>query len=206
MTRNNEPLQRLKVFYGSSVLALRVSALANVILVAAIALLVYNLHEARAQMAAWKPVVIRVDAAGKAEPVDLVLANDPPSELEAKVFASDYINKIASCDPHTLNRDLGLALDCTETNCAKQLLSYFQSDPELKKLHDSGAVLQCRTNAVQILRTSPWEIRVDYTLTSFYTGESRHWYALLSLSNTKRSFANPFGLLVTGVRINTTIS
>ena len=60
-----EPLQRFKVFYGSSVLALRVSAFTNLVLVAAVASLVYNLHGTRAQMAAWKPLVIRVDQAGQ---------------------------------------------------------------------------------------------------------------------------------------------
>ena len=205
MNASHEPLQRFKVFYGSSVLALRVSAFANLVLVAAVALLVYNLHGTRAQMAAWKPLVIRVDQAGKAEPVDLTLADDPPTELEAKVFAADYIAKIASFDPHTLNRDLGLALQCTDEACARQLLTYFQADPEIKKLRDAGTVLQCRTNAVQILRTSPWEIRVEHTLTNFATSEPRAWYALLSLKPATRSFVNPFGLLVTGVRINTTI-
>lgn len=205
MTTQNEPLQRFKVFYSSSVLALRVSAFANLVLVAAVALLVYNLHEARTQMAAFKPVVIRVDQAGKAEPVDLTLADSPASELEAKVFAADYIDKIASFDPHTLNRDLGLALSCTDEACARQLLSHFQADPEFKKLKDAGAVLQCNTNAVQVLRTSPWEVRVEYTLTNLANNEARSWYALLSMKPAIRSFNNPFGLLVTGVRVNTTI-
>ena len=200
-----EPLQRFKAFYSSSILALRVSAFANLILLAVIGLLVFNLFGARAQMASWKPLVIRVDRAGKAEPVDLALADDPATELEAKVFASDYINKIASFDPYTLNRDLGLAFACTDENCARQLLQYFQNDAELKKLRETNTVLQCHTNAVQILRTNPWEIRVEYTLTNFNTNESRSWYALLSLKTAKRTFANPFGLLVTGVRINTTI-
>jgi type IV secretory pathway TrbF-like protein len=205
MASQQEPLQRFKVFYSSSVLALRVSAFANLVLLVAIGLLVFNLYGARAQMASWKPLVIRVDHAGKAEPVDLALADDPATELEAKVFASDYINKIASFDPHTLNRDLGLAFACTDENCARQLLQYFQNDADLKKLRDTNTVLQCRTNAVQILRTNPWEIRVEYTLTNFSTNEARSWYALLSLKTATRTFSNPFGLLVTGVRINTTI-
>ena len=202
---SSEPLQRFKAFYGSSILALRVSAFANLVLIAAVALLVVNLHGARAQMASWKPLVIRVDQAGRAEPVDLTLADDPATELEVKVFASDYINEIASFDPHTLNRDLGLAFACTDEACARQLLQHFQNDPELKKLKESGTVLQCRTTAVQVLRANPWEVRVEYTLTNFATGESRAWYALLSLKNTTRTFHDPFGLLVTGVRINTTI-
>ena len=205
MTSQREPLQRFKAFYGSSILALRVSAFANLVLLAAVGMLVFNLYGARAQMASWKPLVIRVDRAGKAEPVDLAVADDPATELEAKVFASDYINKIASFDPHTLNRDLGLALACTDEACARQLLQHFQNDAEIKKLRDTNTVLQCRTNAVQILRTNPWEIRVEYTLANFSTNESRNWYALLSLRNATRSFSNPFGLLVTGVRINTTI-
>lgn len=205
MTTQNEPLQRFKVFYGSSVLALRVSAFANLVLVAAVALLVFNLHQARAQMAAFKPLVIRVDQAGKAEPVDLTLTDSPASELEAKVFAADYIDKIASFDPHTLNRDVGLALACTDEACARQLLGFFQADPEIKRLKESGAILQCRTQAVQILRTDPWEVRVEYTLNNLGTNEPRAWYALLSLKPTARSFSNPFGLLVTGVRINTTL-
>ena len=205
MTTQNEPLQRFKVFYSSSVLALRVSAFANLVLVAAVALLVFNLYQARAQMAAFKPVVIRVDQAGKAEPVDLTLSDSPASELEAKVFAADYISKIASFDPHTLNRDLGLALSCTDEACARQLVGLLQSDPEIKRLKESGAVLQCRTQAVQILRTTPWEVRVEYTLTNLATNEPRAWYALLSLKPAARSFSNPFGLLVTGVRINTTL-
>mgnify|MGYP001765896088 CR=1 FL=1 len=205
MTKQQEPLQRFKAFYSSSILALRVSAFANFVLLAAIGFLVFNLFSARAQMASWKPLVIRVDRAGKAEPVDLALADDPATELEAKVFASDYINKIASFDPHTLNRDLGLALSCTDEGCARQLLQHFQSDAEIRKLRDTNTVLQCRTNAVQILRTSPWEIRVEYSLTNLGTSETRDWYALLSLKPATRSFNNPFGLLVTGVRINTTI-
>lgn len=203
--KQHEPLQRFKVFYGSSVLALRVSALANLVLVAAVALLVFNLIQARDRMASWKPLVIRVDRAGRAEPVDLTVAGDPATELEAKVFAADYVDKIASFDPHTLNRDLGLALGCTDQACARQLLKHFQEDPDLKKLKDAGAVLQCRTDAVQILRTNPWEVRVEYTLTNLATGESRPWYALLSFRPTARSFDNPHGLLVTGVRINTTV-
>jgi type IV secretory pathway TrbF-like protein len=205
MTASHEPLQRFKVFYSSSVLALRVSAFANLVLVTAVALLVYNLYGTRAQMASWKPLVIRVDQAGKAEPVDLTLTNDPPTELEAKVFAADYINNIASFDPYTVNRDLGLAINCTDEACARQLVTHFQSDPEIKKLRESNAVLQCKTNAVQILRTDPWEIRVEYTLTNLATGEPRAWYALLSLKPATRSFNNPFGFLVTGVRINTTL-
>lgn len=205
MTTSTEPLQRFKVFYGSSVLALRVSAFANLVLIAAVGLLVLNLYQSRTQLAGFRPLVIRVDQAGKAEPLDLALADSPASELEAKVFAAGYIDRIASLDPHTLNRDLGLALACTDEACGRQLVGLFQADPELKRLRESGAVLQCRTQAVQILRTDPWEVRVEYTVTNLATNEPRAWYALLSLKPAPRSFSNPFGLLVTGVRINTTL-
>lgn len=206
MSHAEEPLKRLRVFYGSSILALRVSALTNVLLLGAIGLLSYNLHAARAQLDTWKPVVIRVDAAGKACPVDLVVADDPASELEAKVFSADYVNNIQSFDPNSLNRDLGLALGCTSDACARQLVAYFQASPDIAQYKQTHAVIQCTVTAVQLLRSQPWETRVEYKLTNLETQQSRSWYALLTMENTKRTFHNPFGLLVTGVRISTTVS
>ncbi|MGC8854669.1 MAG: VirB8/TrbF family protein [Halothiobacillaceae bacterium] len=198
-------LPRFKVFYSSSVLALRVSALVNLVLLAAVGLLSWNLYATRAQIASFKPLVIRVDQAGRAVPVDLTVSNDPATELEVKVFASQYVTNIASYDPYTLNRDLGLALRCTDEACGKQLVSYFQNDPQMKKLAQSRSVIQTHVTAVQILRTHPYEVRVEYTTENLQTGQQRTWYALLSLKDCPRSFDDPFGLLVTGVRLNTTI-
>ena len=65
---------------------------------------------------------------------------------------------------------------------------------------------QCNRFPVQLLRSSPWETRVEYKLTNLETQQSRSWYALLTMENAKRTFHNPFGLLVTGVRISTTVS
>jgi type IV secretory pathway TrbF-like protein len=198
-------LQRFKVFYSGSVLALRVSALTNIVLLAAAGLLSWNLYAAKAQIASFKPLVIRVDQAGKAEPVDLTVSNDPATELEVKVFAAQYVTEIASYDPYTLNRDMGLALRCTEDACGKQLVSYFQNDAQMKQLAASHAVIQTHVTAVQILRANPYEVRVEYTTENLQTGQKRTWYALLSLKDCVRSFDDPFGLLVTGVRLNTTI-
>ncbi|MGC8724852.1 MAG: VirB8/TrbF family protein, partial [Acidobacteriota bacterium] len=162
-------------------------------------------YATRAQIASFKPLVIRVDQAGRAVPVDLTVSSDPATELEVKVFASQYVTDIASYDPYTLNRDLGLALRCTEEACGKQLVSYFQNDPQMKKLALSHGVIQTHVTAVQILRTHPYEVRVEYTAENLQTGQQRTWYALLSLKDCPRSFDDPFGLLVTGVRLNTTI-
>ena len=205
-TPDHDPLKRLRVFYSSSILALRMSALTNVLLLGAIALLSYNLHSARAQFETWKPVVIRVDSTGKASPVDLVVADDPATELEVKVFSADYVNNIQSFDPHSLNRDLGLALGCTSDACARQLVAYFQESPDVAKYKQGHVIVQCTVTAVQLLRSGPWETRVEYRLTNLETQQARNWYALLTMENTKRTFHNPFGLLVTGVRISTTVS
>jgi len=204
------PLQRLRVFYGSSILALRISALVNLILVATVCLLCYTLYQIRAQVHEWKPLVVRVDQVGNAVPVDLTVDNEPGTELEAKVFAAEYVTRIQSYDPNNVNHDMGLALGCTDPACARQLINYFNADPTFAKLKDQQHIVQCRVNAVQTIRanqadTSPWELRVDYTLTNLVTNEVRHWYALLTAKTTSRSFTNPFGLLVTGVRLSTTV-
>lgn len=206
MTNKDPELNRLKVFYGSSVLALRVSALVNILLIAAIGLLSYNLYAIHAQIRAWKPLVIRVNQAGNATPVDLVVDNDPATDLEVKVFCAQYIDNIQSFDAYALNRDVGLALDCTDQACAHQLLQYFQTDPQLQKYRQLHTTIQCTVNAVQILRSNPYEVRVDYTLTNMDSQQKRTWFALLTLKPSQRSFRNPFGLLVTGIRINTTVS
>lgn len=202
---NDEPMTRLKVSYGSSILALRISALTNLVLLAAMGFLTYSLYTMRAQVHEWKPLVIRVSDAGKADPVDLIVDNNPASELEAKVFAAGWITDTQSFDPNNANSDIGRALACTDAACAKQLVNYYQTNTEFQKLRTSRALVQCHTNSVQTIRTDPWEIRVDYTLSNFATNETRTWYALLTLKATSRSFSNPYGLLVTGVRINTTL-
>ena len=198
-------LTRLKAFYTSSGLALRVSALANLALVAALGFTSFSLHTVKAKIADWKPLVIRVDEAGRAAPVDISVIDSPASELEIKVFSAEYVSRIQSYDPYTLNRDIGLAMTCTEETCSRQLINHFQRDPDFQALKKSGAIVQCSVTSVQILSAAPLEIQVNYNLENMQTQETRKWFAVLTARPTKRTFYNPFGLLVTGVRINTTI-
>lgn len=204
-----KPLQRLRVFYASSVLALRLSAVMNLVLVATVLALVFTVVQMRAQIRQWKPLVIRVDQAANAVPVDLTVDNDPATELEAKVFAGQYIGLIQSYDPNTINRDMQLALSNTDPACSRALVNYFNADPVVAKLKEEKHIVQCRVNAVRTLHTgsnsSAWELLVDYTVTDLTTGEHRDWYATLSAKLASRSYTNPFGLIVTGVRISTTV-
>lgn len=185
--------------------ALRVSALANVVLILSLAAMAYTLHDIRSQVSTWKPVVIRVDEAGTAVPIDLTTATAPATEVEVKAFCGQYVEWIQSYDPHNLNRDLGRAFACTVPETAQQLANYFRSDPAVQQLQRTGALVDCHLEAVQILHNSPWEVQVTYTLTNTSTSQKTKWYALLTLKPTERSFNDPFGLLVTGVRINNAI-
>jgi type IV secretory pathway TrbF-like protein len=198
-------IKRLNAFYGGSMTALRVSALANVVLILSLAAMAYTLHDIRSQVSTWKPVVIRVDEAGTAVPIDLTTATAPATEVEVKAFCGQYVEWIQSYDPHNLNRDLGRAFACTVPETAQQLANYFRSDPAVQQLQRTGALVDCHLEAVQILHNSPWEVQVTYTLTNTSTSQKTKWYALLTLKPTERSFNDPFGLLVTGVRINNAI-
>lgn len=198
-------IKRLNSFYGGSMTALRVSAIANVVLFLALAAMAYTLHDIRAQVSTWKPVVIRVDQTGTAVPIDLTTTTSAATDIEVKSFCGQYVEWIQSYDPHNLNRDLGRAFACTTPETAQQLANYFRNDPQVQQLQRTGALLDCHVEAVQILHNNPWEVQVTYSLTNTNNSQTTKWYALLTLKSSERSFNNPFGLLATGVRINNAI-
>ncbi|MEJ2368901.1 MAG: VirB8/TrbF family protein [Acidobacteriota bacterium] len=192
---------RLKAFFAGNLLALRVSAAANLALLGAVVILGLTLHGINAQVKRWQPVVIRVDKAGSALPVDLTVDKHPASLLEAKAFSAQYIEDLQSFDPNNLNRDMGRALAVTGRKCRTQLVQYFRTDAGFHKLVAESSLVFCHVEAVQLVARHPMEMQITYRLQNLKDNTTSHWYALLTLKHAPRSFTNPFGLLVTGVRI-----
>src|ERR1700751_4465637 len=116
----------------------------------------------------FRPLVIRIDALGRAEAINYHNLEYKPQDAESKYFLSQFCNLYYRRNRYTIKDDFSKSLSSLDGKLANGILDAYHKDDIIKKFITNTAApeidVDVKKVALEDLQTPPYKARVDFYL------------------------------------------